>query len=251
MRGLVDHYSHLDSVFHTWHPTFKWISYGIVSLAVATVDTGSVAAVCLVVSLLFVRLANLPLRLVFSRFLALSVMFVIFTVMLAFTVSPHDASLGFINYSAEGLCLGVLIGLKCMTIVVLTVILLATTSMARLFKSLGDFFIPARLIEILLLVYRLIYSVSGEMESLRRAATCRGYKPSISFLQLKTFGKLTGSLLIRGFERSDRLYDAMLVRGYDGTVRTMSETKPGVYDYVKTSIAVAFAGLLFAVRVWF
>ena len=206
----------LIQCFTPWHPTFKWIGYGVVSLAVATVDSVSVAAVCLVLSFLFVWLANLPLRLVLSRILALAVVFVLFTAMLAATVSPHDASLGFLKYSAEGLCLGLLIGFKCMTIVVVTVILLATTSMAKLLKSLGDFFIPQKLIEILLLVYRLIYSVSGEMESLRRAATCRGFKPSISLMQLKTFGKLAGSLLIRGFERSDRLYDAMLVRGYDG-----------------------------------
>jgi cobalt/nickel transport system permease protein len=37
----------------------------------------------------------------------------------------------------------------------------------------------------------------------------------------KVTGGMAGSLFLRGFERSDRIYVAMLSRGYDGEVRLM------------------------------
>jgi len=44
----------------------------------------------------------------------------------------------------------------------------------------------------------------------------RGFKPSTAVHTYKTFGYLIGMLLIRSFERSERIYNAMLCRGFHG-----------------------------------
>lgn len=48
-----------------------------------------------------------------------------------------------------------------------------------------------------------------------RAFYSRGKAGKLSF-NLKTFGGLIGTLFLRSYERSERVYQAMLARGYRG-----------------------------------
>ena len=40
--------------------------------------------------------------------------------------------------------------------------------------------------------------------------------------QLRTIGNMTGTLFIRSYERGERVYAAMLARGFDGHSRTLN-----------------------------
>jgi cobalt/nickel transport system permease protein len=63
---------------------------------------------------------------------------------------------------------------------------------------------------------------------------------------------MAGSLFLRAFERSDRIYMAMVSRGYDGEVRALPlpqvQTTQWVVLVVGLSLMVAFLGL--AILVW-
>jgi cobalt/nickel transport system permease protein len=55
---------------------------------------------------------------------------------------------------------------------------------------------------------------------------------------------MAGSLFLRAFERSDRIYMAMLSRGYDGEVRTLP--LPGLkrWHWLILAIGLVLFGLL-------
>jgi cobalt/nickel transport system permease protein len=38
----------------------------------------------------------------------------------------------------------------------------------------------------------------------------------------RVMGNMAGQLFLRSYERSDRIYNAMLARGYDGNLRTLN-----------------------------
>jgi cobalt/nickel transport system permease protein len=59
-------------------------------------------------------------------------------------------------------------------------------------------------------------------------------------------GNMAGQLFLRSFERSDRIYNAMLARGYAGHLYTLNphEMKPA--DYFATAFAIA---AIFAMQV--
>jgi cobalt/nickel transport system permease protein len=40
--------------------------------------------------------------------------------------------------------------------------------------------------------------------------------------QLKTIGNMIGTLFIRSYERGERVYGAMVARGFEGQIRTLS-----------------------------
>jgi cobalt/nickel transport system permease protein len=62
--------------------------------------------------------------------------------------------------------------------------------------------------------------------------------------QGKVTGRMVGSLLLRSLERSEHIYQAMLARGYDGQLRTLSYPRMRRQDYLVLLIS---ATLLFSV----
>jgi cobalt/nickel transport system permease protein len=55
-------------------------------------------------------------------------------------------------------------------------------------------------------------------------------------------GAMAGTLFLRGYERSERIYSAMLARGYDGTIRSLPSQPLSWAE--RMMLLVAFALLL-------
>ena len=84
---------------------------------------------------------------------------------------------------------------------------------------------PKLLIELMLLIYRFILILLNTASAISVAQECRlGNKDYRT--ALNSFGKLGSVLMIRAMSRSNRLYDAMEARCYDGSIRVLSETRP-------------------------
>ena len=55
---------------------------------------------------------------------------------------------------------------------------------------------------------------------------------------LHTMGNFVGALLIRSFERTSRVYSAMLSKGYEGELHTMVTFKAQGKDFVKAGVVI-------------
>jgi cobalt/nickel transport system permease protein len=55
---------------------------------------------------------------------------------------------------------------------------------------------------------------------------------------------MAGQLFLRSYERSDRVYNAMLARGYNGHMQTMTPHVLRRVDYVVMIVAIFFLLLL-------
>jgi cobalt/nickel transport system permease protein len=60
----------------------------------------------------------------------------------------------------------------------------------------------------------------------------RGFKPKTNFHTYKTFGYLIGMLLIRSYERSERIWNAMLCRGFQGRFYLLDHFKIEARDVI-------------------
>ena len=63
-------------------------------------------------------------------------------------------------------------------------------------------------------------------------------------------GGAVGSLLVRSHDRSQRLYDAMLARGYDGEVKTLSRYEVKAVDLAKSGMFILLAAVLVGIEWW-
>lgn len=106
------------------------------------------------------------------------------------------------------------------------VLLSAVTPLPHILIALRRLHIPRLLVVVIGLMWRYLFLMVDEVARLGRARASRsgslpGHRSGgqISW-RGKVAGEMVGGLLLRSFERSDRVYAAMLARGYDGEVRT-------------------------------
>ena len=101
--------------------------------------------------------------------------------------------------------------------------------------------LPERLVHVLLFAVRFVDLLRGEAARLRDALRARAFRPGASRHALATYGDFAGMLLVRAFERAERVDEAMRCRGFAGRLMLVREERFGAVDAV---FAVGWAGLL-------
>ncbi len=119
------------------------------------------------------------------------------------------------------------IALKSWISVQMAIILAASTPFPDLMMAMRAVRIPRLLVSIFGLMWRYLFVLVDEVLRMLRARAARsgqsdqpGLKTGGSLAwRARIAGGMAGSLFLRAFERSDRIYMAMAARGYDGEVR--------------------------------
>jgi cobalt/nickel transport system permease protein len=107
------------------------------------------------------------------------------------------------------------------------ILLVAVTQFPDLIHALEHLRVPAVLTTIIAFLYRYLFVLTDEVMRLLRArasrsATLPNQKGGRNVLwRARITGNMAGQLFLRSYERSDRIYNAMLARGYSGQLRTL------------------------------
>jgi len=130
----------------------------------------------------------------------------------------------------------------------MAILLVAVTRFPDLIHALEHLKVPAILTTIIAFLYRYLFVLTDEVFRLIRARESRsaaqaGNRAGGGVLwRAKVAGNMAGQLFLRSYERSDRIYNAMLSRGYSGHLYTLNphEMKPSDYYVTAFAIAVIF-----------
>ncbi|MBI3161398.1 MAG: cobalt ECF transporter T component CbiQ [Chloroflexi bacterium] len=128
----------------------------------------------------------------------------------------------------------------------MAILLVAVTRFPDLVHALAHLRVPPILTTIIAFLYRYLFVLTDEVFRLLRARESRSAASAAQrsgggvLWRAKVAGDMAGQLFLRSYERSDRIYNAMLSRGYAGHMYTLNphEMKPG--DYFAAAFAVAF-----------
>jgi cobalt/nickel transport system permease protein len=110
----------------------------------------------------------------------------------------------------------------------MAVLLVATTQFPDLLHALRHLYVPGILVSIISFMYRYLFVLADEAIRLLRAREARSAaldnRSSGGNLawRARVAGNMAGQLFLRSYERSDRIYNAMLARGYNGTLLTLN-----------------------------
>jgi cobalt/nickel transport system permease protein len=107
------------------------------------------------------------------------------------------------------------VGSKAAIGTVSAVLLGATTTFPDVLHGLERMRAPRLLTLIAGFMYRYLFVIGGEARRMRVALAARGYRPRHA-LQAAALGRVATALFLRTFERGERVYVAMLARGYAG-----------------------------------
>ena len=93
-------------------------------------------------------------------------------------------------------------------------LLIATTSIDALCAALRKLHVPALLVTLLLLTYRYISVMIGEVAVMTDAYRLRA--PGQKGIHISVWGSFLGQLLLRSMDRAEELYQSMQLRGFCG-----------------------------------
>jgi cobalt/nickel transport system permease protein len=163
-----------------------------------------------------VALAGLPPVLVLRR-LRIELPFLLFAAFMPFTgAGPRVDVLG-VSLSEPGLWSAWNIVAKGTLGVAASIVLAATTPVADLLRGLDRLHVPRAVTAIAGFMVRYLGIVAGEGRRMHVARQSRGYDPRWLW-QARGIAASAGTLFVRSYERGERVYLAMLSRGYDGTM---------------------------------
>ena len=240
MWSLIDHYLDRSSPLHRWHPVAKLLGVGPALVMVAAMPAGTALALALPAAALVVSAGRLPARIVLRRLRSIAVVLLAFALLVTasslLTAPPAPAG-GRLAAAAAAAGAAGWLAVRVLTIMLLAMAVLATTPFAQLCVALRRLGCPAALVQIVLLTYRTNFALAGEWESVQHALAARGFRWTASRRSLAVLGSVTGAVLVRALERADRLYHAMLARGYDGRMRSVPPPTLMRRDVLKTGLA--------------
>lgn len=114
----------------------------------------------------------------------------------------------------------------------MAVVLAASTPFPDLLQAMRGLGLPQVLVAIAGLAYRYLFVIGDEARRMMRARRARSGLPDAPgggegrgvLWRARVAGSMAGSLFVRSIERSERIYDAMVARGYDGEMRSLSSS---------------------------
>ncbi len=213
------HYSSGDTPVHRLDPRTKIILTLVYAVAVVLTPPHHLLAFVIFAGLLSwaIALARVPLSHILWRAAAVLPFSVLAAIWLPFV---HGGPLlaipgGAMELSVSGLWLFAGVAMKSFLGASAAILLASVTPFSDLLSGLRKMGMPAILVDMLTLTYRYLFVLLEEAMRLRRAAGARGYRPSW-LGQALLIGRLVGQLFMRSFERAERVYGAMVQRGYRG-----------------------------------
>jgi cobalt/nickel transport system permease protein len=157
----------------------------------------------------------------------------------------YNLGLGGLTVSRSGLWVLWNVIVKSLLGVFAIILLYSTTSFPKLVKGLERLGSPKIFTTLLSFMYRYSFLLVDEMQRMKRARDSRCFGERW-FWQSMTIGQMVGTLFLRSFHRGEKVYLAMLSRGYDGTMPETMMTRFGLGEI----IFLFFCPLLIFLRIY-
>ncbi|WP_304473255.1 energy-coupling factor transporter transmembrane protein EcfT [uncultured Desulfovibrio sp.] len=132
------------------------------------------------------------------------------------------AQWGIFAVSAEGVRLSLLASVKSNALVCVFLALVASMNSPTVGHALERLRCPRKLVFLFLFTGRYAHVLASEWRTLSVAARLRGFRPRTDLHTYRTLACLLGLLLVRAYERSLRVREAMLLRGFEGRFRSVA-----------------------------
>jgi cobalt/nickel transport system permease protein len=223
----------LASPVHRLDPRAKIVGLGgITVVGVSTPPSlWPVLAGCALALAAYAAVGRVGPGVIWSRAKVVLPLVVFVAVFVPFVRGGERIDLGPLAVSREGLETFAGVSSKALIGTVSAVLLSATTSFPDVLHGLERMRAPRLLILIASFMYRYLFVIGGEARRMRVALAARGYRPRHA-LQVAAIGRVATALFLRTFERGERVYVAMLARGYAGRTPRLRALAFGRADVV-------------------
>ncbi len=258
----LDRYVERDSALHRADARFKFILAIVAIVAISLLPTASWAALAIAWAALALLSASSglgPFRLSRGAFFALPFMLaalpLVFTrpgdIIATIPIGPVTLSI-----SGQGLQEFATIALKSWVSVQVALLLTFTTPFHDLVDGLRALRMPRIIVSTISFMYRYLAVLSDEAGRMMRARASRsadidGHGGGTVVWRMRVVGGMVGSLFLRSYERSERVYAAMQSRGFQGDLKHMHGRPLDASDWTFFgTMAAGIVAFVIAGQVW-
>lgn len=245
MRFDIDKYAHLNSPFHNFDPRAKIVCILILIFSIIIINDFNVLFVAFISSIILVLMCKIPIVFIIKRLKW--VLFFVFALLIIIPITSTGHvifSLGFIAITNQGLYLAGMISLKALSAALLIFPMVSTMTFITFIKAIEQLKIPNKLVQMISFVYRYTFVISDELHKTRLSVQSRNVKKKTYFLKKQILSNIIGMIIIRSYERGERIRNAMLSRGYNGKIKTLHAFKLKKMDILKFSLISIWALVL-------
>jgi cobalt/nickel transport system permease protein len=221
------------SPIHRLDPRAKIVGLaGITLVAVTTpLHAWPAFAACAVALAAIAAVARVSPQTVWSRARVILPLVVFVAAFVPFVRGGPSIEVGPLSLSEAGVATFALVTVKAAIGALGAVLLGATTSFPDLLHGLERLRVPRLLTVIAGFMYRYAFVIADEARRMRSALAARAFQPR-HVGQVAALGRMVTALFLRSYERGERVYVAMLARGYAGTMPRLQVLSFGRGDVV-------------------
>ena len=229
-HSFLDQYSDRDSLSHRLDARTKFIFTLLFIFCMVLMPPGSWFGFALYFVLIasLIILSKLPIGYIFKRSLLVMPFVFLITVFVPFfkegeVAASYNIWLWHLTVTHDGIQVVINILIKAWLSMLGLIWLTSTTKLTNLLHALERLHVPRVLVMIMSFMYRYIFVIVDETMRMKQARDSRNFGGS-RLWRLRTIGNMIGILFIRSYERSERVYAAMVARGFDGQSRTLDRS---------------------------
>jgi cobalt/nickel transport system permease protein len=243
-------YALRDSAVRRMDPRWKLAAALFCGAAVLSLRTVPAAAAAIAATLLLLAISRLPWSWFLTRLGGVAVFLALFFIFLPFTMNGELTFIGPVQLSLDGVALASLIALKALSCVALVLLVLGTSPFESTLQAAHALHVPGLFVQLLMLTHRYLHLLADELGKLRVALRVRAYRNRARAHCFRTVGNVTGTLLVRSYERAERVSHAMRCRGFDGRFRSLCEFDTRATDVVLFAFTLLLVAALPLLLEW-
>jgi cobalt/nickel transport system permease protein len=242
-------YVHGHSRVHALPPQCKLVAQLAFVFAVVATPREAFWAFGLYLAVLFAAaaIAEVPVGYLLRR-LTIELPFVAFAFFLPIVGQGERIDVLGLSLSVEGLWGAWNILVKATLGVLASSLLAATTTMAEFLLGFDRLRMPRAFTSIASFMVRYMDVIAEDVRRMRIARQSRGYEGRWIW-QARAIGQTAGALFIRSYERGERVYLAMLSRGYAGAMPDLGERRADRGDWLR-ALALPAVALPICLLAW-
>jgi cobalt/nickel transport system permease protein len=238
-----------SSRVHTLAPEAKLVGLVVFVVAVALTPRLAVGALAVDLAVVGTVIAStgLDVRVVISR-LAIILPFVVFALLVPFVAGGDTVEVLGVALSREGLWASFGVVAKAGLGALASIVFASTTPIPDVLRALHRLRVPPVIVSIVAFMFRYLDLLLDQLRRMRHAMVARCHDPRWLW-QIGPVASSAGTLFVRSYERGERVHQAMLARGYAGTMPVFDEVPRSRSDLVVAVVPGLVASASLAVAV--
>ncbi len=211
-----------SSLLGRWDPRLRLIALILLAFSFSAVRGFYAVILMLLITGCFWALSGLPLDYLKQQLKYPSVLVLLLVLFLLFGGGETLLmKMGIFTVTTEGAQAALLVAARFYSILSLAIALFGVAPLMVHLNALRALGIPAIMVDMALLMVRYVGVIKQDMHAMNISMRLRGFRAgSWSLTTIRLNSWLVGSLLLRSYDRSERIYQAMRLRGYGRTDNT-------------------------------